>query len=219
MKKGNSKNRVEVVRIKDMNPAPYNPRIDLQPGDEAYEKLRNSMNEFGMVDLIVWNEQTGNIVGGHQRYKILQREGIEETEVMVVNLPMEKEKVLNLALNNISGENDEAKLKALLEEMDEESRALSGVDVEEMFAEIEEELKDEPDIPFTEELHEEHNYIVLYFDNDIDWLNALSEFDIGQVQALDSKEGYRKVGVGRVLKGSVLLNKIRDLEERISKQE
>lgn len=57
--------------IEQLNAAVYNPRICLQPGDPEYEKLRRSLDEFGYVDPIVWNEQTGNMVGGHQRYKVL----------------------------------------------------------------------------------------------------------------------------------------------------
>ena len=60
------------VNTKDINPAPYNPRVDLKSGDPDYEKLQRSIKEFGFVEPLVWNEQTGNLVGGHQRFKILQ---------------------------------------------------------------------------------------------------------------------------------------------------
>ena len=48
--------------------AKYNPRKNLKPGDAEYEKLRRSIETFGYVEPIIWNERTGNIVGGHQRY-------------------------------------------------------------------------------------------------------------------------------------------------------
>ena len=53
--------------------AKYNPRKDLQPGDAEYEKLRRSIEEFGYVEPVIWNERTGNIVGGHQRFKVKKR--------------------------------------------------------------------------------------------------------------------------------------------------
>lgn len=62
---------IRKVPVGQLNPAPYNPRRDLQPGDPAYEKLSRSINEFGCVEPIVWNERTGNVVGGHQRLKVL----------------------------------------------------------------------------------------------------------------------------------------------------
>lgn len=55
---------IRIIPIEQLNAAVYNPRLDLQPGDPEYEKLRRSLDEFGYVDPIVWNEQTGNMVGG-----------------------------------------------------------------------------------------------------------------------------------------------------------
>ena len=60
------------IPIDRLMPAKYNPRKDLKPGDPAYEKIKRSLRDFGYVDPIVWNEVTGNIVGGHQRYKVLK---------------------------------------------------------------------------------------------------------------------------------------------------
>ena len=66
----------------------------------------------------------------------------------------------------------------------------------------------DPEIAFSEELKEEHNYIVLYFDNSIDWLQLISIYTLLPKKALDSKAGFRKIGVGRVIKGSEFLNHI-----------
>ena len=106
------------VPVENINPAEYNPRKDLQPGDPEYEKLKRSMQEFGYVEPIVWNKRTGNIVGGHQRYKVLLDMGMQEVDCVVVDLDDAKEKALNLALNKIQGDWDFLKLKDLLEELD-----------------------------------------------------------------------------------------------------
>lgn len=110
--------RVENKKITDLKPAPYNPRLDLQPGDPDYEKLKRSIQEFGLVEPIVFNERTGYVVGGHQRLKVLQDLGWSEVPVSVVDLDLEKEKALNVALNKIEGDWDNFKLKELLEELD-----------------------------------------------------------------------------------------------------
>ena len=89
--------RIEKIPIEKLNPAKYNPRKDLQPGDPEYEKLKKSIEEFGYVEPIVWNERTGNVVGGHQRLKILKELGRTEIEVTVVDLDEIKEKTLNLS--------------------------------------------------------------------------------------------------------------------------
>ncbi|MED2976603.1 site-specific DNA-methyltransferase [Bacillus swezeyi] len=109
--------KIEKIKIEKINPAPYNPRIDLQPGDPEYEALKQSMKRFGAVEPLVWNERTGNLVGGHQRFKILMEEKQKTLLVSVVNLNEAEEKALNLALNKISGDWDEEKLQLLLTEL------------------------------------------------------------------------------------------------------
>ncbi|MFM9996708.1 MAG: site-specific DNA-methyltransferase [Phycisphaerales bacterium] len=105
------------VPARRINPAPYNPRQDLKPGDPEYERLARSIDEFGCVEPLVWNKRTGHLVGGHQRLKILIARGAEEVDVSVVDLPLAREKILNVALNRISGDWDERKLAELLDEL------------------------------------------------------------------------------------------------------
>ena len=80
------------MKLADMAPAEYNPRKDLQPGDHEWEKIENSLETFGMVEPIVFNERSGRIVGGHQRAKILAHNGEEEVDVSIVDLSDEDEK-------------------------------------------------------------------------------------------------------------------------------
>lgn len=117
---------IRKVKISDLHPADYNPRHDLQPGDPRYEKIENSLDKFGYVEPIIWNEQTGNIVGGHQRLKILAANGCEEIAVSVVNLNLHDEKILNVALNKIRGRWDTGKLTDLLTELKEIKDLVEG---------------------------------------------------------------------------------------------
>ncbi|WP_018130702.1 site-specific DNA-methyltransferase [Effusibacillus pohliae] len=141
---------IKKMHIDKLVPAPYNPRLDLRPGDPEYEKLRRSIEEFGMVEPIVWNQRTGNVVGGHQRLKVLRELGIEEIEVSVVDLDEDREKALNIALNKIEGDWDNFKLKELLEELDHGGIdiELTGFDLEEIEQlitqfHVEEEIRDD----------------------------------------------------------------------------
>ena len=109
---------IKTIPIADIKPAKYNPRKDLKPGDPEYLKLAKSMKEFDLVEPLVWNKRSGNLVGGHQRLKILKDIGQTEVEVSVVDLSDAKEKALNIALNKISGEWDLPLLKDLLQEID-----------------------------------------------------------------------------------------------------
>lgn len=126
--------RIEKKRIDELIPAEYNPRKDLQPGDPEYEKLKTSIMEYDLVEPLIWNERTGRLVGGHQRLKVLKELGYEEVEVSVVDLPEEKEKAMNVALNKIQGDWDKAKLKDLLLELDngDFDVTLTGFDMDEI---------------------------------------------------------------------------------------
>jgi len=125
---------MEIIKKKltDLKPAEYNPRIELKPGMPEFEKLKQSIEEFGFVDPPIFNIQTGNLVGGHQRVTVAQYiGGYEEIEVSVVDLPLDKEKALNVALNKISGRWDEEKLAVLLKDIESEI-PLTGFDNDEV---------------------------------------------------------------------------------------
>lgn len=107
------------LKATELKAAVYNPRKDLQPEDAEYKKLRRSMEEFGYVEPIIWNERTGNVVGGHQRLKVLLEQGKEEIECVVTDLDEKDEKILNVLLNKVKGRWDIGKLADLLQELDE----------------------------------------------------------------------------------------------------
>ena len=108
---------IEKKSTADLMPAEYNPRKDLKPGDQEYEKLKRSLEEFGYVEPVIWNKATGRVVGGHQRLKVLMDMGITEVDCVVVDMPEDKEKALNIALNKISGEWDNDKLTLLIADL------------------------------------------------------------------------------------------------------
>ena len=62
---------VQKIAAARLNPAAYNPRKELKPGSRDYEKLKRSIEEFGFVEPIIWNKASGNVVGGHQRLRVL----------------------------------------------------------------------------------------------------------------------------------------------------
>ena len=108
---------IEKKNTKELLPADYNPRKDLKPGDKEYEKLKRSIEQFGYVEPVIWNQTTGRVVGGHQRLKVLIDMGMTEVDCVVVELSEEKEKALNVALNKISGEWANDKLALLIADL------------------------------------------------------------------------------------------------------
>lgn len=98
--------------------APYNPRVI---SDEARKRLRKKIRKSGLVEPLIWNELTGNLVGGHQRLSILddlEKRSDYELTVAVVKLSEPEEKKLNVFLNNSAamGEWDEDKLAEIVKE-------------------------------------------------------------------------------------------------------
>ncbi|MCA8983394.1 MAG: ParB N-terminal domain-containing protein [Planctomycetaceae bacterium] len=111
--------RIEMKPIQELKPAAYNPRVALKPGMPEYERLKRSLSEFELVQPLVWNERTGQLVGGHQRLAILLESGATEVPVVVVSLSLEREQALNVALNNeqVAGHWDTGKLQDLLRDL------------------------------------------------------------------------------------------------------
>lgn len=126
--------RIERRKVEDLIPAIYNPRKALKPGDPEFEKLKRSIEEFGYVDPVIWNERTGMIVGGHQRLSVMRELGVEEVDVSVVDMDEKREKALNIALNKIEGAWDMPLLKDLIQDLDDGSFdvELTGFDMAEI---------------------------------------------------------------------------------------
>jgi hypothetical protein len=107
-----SKWKIRKISLADLHPSENNPR---QIDERAQKALEASLRRFGYVEPIVWNEKTGKIVGGHQRYRLLVDQGIKEAMVVVVDMSAEDELAANLTLNNptIEGEWDDPILTLL----------------------------------------------------------------------------------------------------------
>lgn len=101
----------EEIKLSAMNSAPYNPKIHT---DEFLDRLEKSMMKFGDVQHLVWNKRTANLVDGHGKYKILQRNGITKAETIVVDISLAEEKALNVTLTALRGEWDKDKLADVL---------------------------------------------------------------------------------------------------------
>lgn len=124
--------KTEVMKLKDIRPAAYNPRVTLKPGDKDYEALKNSLERFGVAEPLIVNKTTGNLVAGHQRLNVLKASGATEVEVVLVEMDEDKEKLLNIALNKIDGEWDYKKLEAMFEEIEAEDIKFTGFSQEEL---------------------------------------------------------------------------------------
>lgn len=122
MKKDNLK--IEQVSISLLKPAEYNPR---RLTTKQEETLTKSIKTYKLLDPIVVNKFKGReniIISGHQRMKVAQKIGYKEVPVVFVNLPIDKEKELNLLMNKAQGEWD----LNLLKQFDIEMLLKTGFD-------------------------------------------------------------------------------------------
>lgn len=87
------------MRLTNLSGASYNPRTI---ADAAFSGLRESIREFGMLEMPVVNKIDGEfrLVSGHQRVQAMLAEGVEFADCLVVTLTPEQEKIANLTMNN-----------------------------------------------------------------------------------------------------------------------
>lgn len=109
--------------IDTLKAAAYNPR---RISDHDLQALVRSLKQFGFVDPVIIRGSDSMIVGGHQRVAAAREAGITEAPCIVLDDLSENDaKLLNMALNRISGDWDEDRLADLLAELSE-----SGADLE-----------------------------------------------------------------------------------------
>jgi hypothetical protein len=202
---------VRTLRLSEIKGWAKNPR---RIGADARAGLRASLEEFGCVQPIVVNRIRGRweIVGGHQRHRELLEIGAVAAPCVVVRLPEKKAQALALALNNraIEGEFTEGVaevLKGLKLELPELAGALrlDGIELPCLEGPAE---GGAGEIPVTPELLEEHNYVVLYFANALDWHVAQEVFALKTVKTPDSRPGYMRKGIGRVIAGGPVVRRL-----------
>lgn len=131
---------VKEIKIEDIHQSDYNPR---EISNAELTKLKNNIDEFGIVDPIIVNLKNNNIVGGHQRYKALLSQNTKKLNMITIgnigwvfnttDLDIkddDAEKILNLSLNNISGEWNEGQLNKVLQELKQKNKnyKLTGFD-------------------------------------------------------------------------------------------
>lgn len=193
--------KIIIKKIDELIPADYNPR---QLSVEQFDKIKESLTRFGFVDPVIVNIHAGRegvIVGGHQRVKVWRSMGNTEVPTVEVELPEEKERELNVRLNKASGEWDWDVLANAFEVDDLIEWGFS----EDELQIKEDDPEEEPEIVFSEYLGEKHNYVVLYFDSEIDWLQAETHFNIKTVTSKRANGKPWNTGMGRVINGAKYL--------------
>ena len=192
---------IEKVKISKVKNNPNNPRLIK---DDKFKKLVNSIKEFPemlKIRPIVVNEDM-IVLGGNMRLKACKAAGLKEVFIIKASeLTEEQQREFVIKDNSGFGEWDE---KDLLENWDIDKLNEWGLDIEKK--DPEDEVT--PEVEFSEFLMEKNNYVVLFFDNDIDWLQAQTHFDLKTVSAKRANGKEWSKGVGRVIPGAEYLDKL-----------
>ena len=192
--------KIEYLPVDSLKPYSKNAR---KHSEKDIQAIINSIEEFGFDDPIgIWSNQN-IIVEGHGRLIAAKRLGMEKVPcIRLDHLTDEQRKAYALAHNKtaeLSKWFDEL-LQSELVDIENIDMELFGFDLDAM-----QEKEEEPgEVPFTEELMLEHNYIVLYFDNEFDWLVAQEKFGLKEVKDLIPRK-KQPTGIGRVINGKDIL--------------
>lgn len=182
------------IEVSKLTLAPYNPK---KFSSQKFNQLRESVKAFGMIDPLVVNEVNHRVIGGNQRLKVAIDLGMKTVPCSMVHIEDEKtEMTLNKALIDIELPVDEDRLETIIDK-------IQGEDIyKQIYGEVDEEIDsmleeaEAPEYEFSPDIHRKLDYMMIIFDNPVEWTNFISQFDIKK--AYDSKKDGI-VGIGRVL--------------------
>jgi ParB-like chromosome segregation protein Spo0J len=215
---------MEVINKKVDELVPYkkNPRVNHQ----AVNEVAKSIREFGFKVPVIIDEDNV-LVAGHTRVEACKRLGIDEVPTIVADDLNEEQIKAFRIMDNKSAQYAEWDYELLLEEIADLDEMDFDIDltgfkeveldeiIEELAGEQRKEMEEEkPEIEFSDELLEEHQYVVLKFDNSMDWQVAQELFGLRTVKALWSKgDDFQRAGIGRVIDGKRVLEMLKQESE------
>lgn len=203
---------VRNVSVKDIIPYENNPRKN----EDAIQVVMNSIREFGIKQPLVIDENNV-IVVGHTRFAAAKKLGYTEVPCVIASDLTEDQINAYRIADNRTAEYSSWDVELLNNQL----ANILTVDME-MFGfdlnadeQVKKKEEEKGEVPFTEVLGEEHNYLVLYFDNEVDWLQLQSLLELKEVRGLSTrkdgvmKKNMQRKAIGRVMRGNDALEKLR----------
>ena len=199
------------------------PIDSVEPWPDNYREhdigaISESLIRFGQKRTIVVWKQASRIVAGNGTWHAAKAIGATEIAANVEEMTEEDAEAFLLADNRASelGRSKDDQLATLLQRV--AGRSLRGTgydadDVDELLKRVrrEQEVLVRPEVPFSTELMEEHQYVVLYFDNSFDWQSAVNLLGISKARTPDSTDTYDRAGIGRVIRGADVIARLAPL--------
>jgi hypothetical protein len=195
-----------MTRVADAVANPNNWKIHTK---DQFDVLDGGLAEVGIVQNIIINVTTGNMVDGHGRILHALKKGEEYWPTTFVELSRDEENKVLMILDPVAAmaATDEEKAVNLASVIETESDAIKALMARITAAEDDTKKKPESatEFNFTRELKEKQNYVLFAFDNEFDFNVVVEAFGIKTAHSLDSRPGYERAGIGRVLDGQKLL--------------
>ncbi len=194
---------------KSVHPYEKNPRDNAG----AIASVAQSIEDFGFNQPIVVDKDKVIIVG-HTRHAAALLLGLRKVPVLIADhLTRAQAKAYRLA-DNRTAENSYWLENELAEELlaltpdQRKSTAFTDEQLDEMLSDVEDAVPVAARIEFSQELLESRNYVVLYFDNDVDWLGAKTHFKLKSLYSKRCNGKPWSKGIGRVVDGAKYLRRI-----------
>ncbi|MCQ2589269.1 MAG: hypothetical protein MJ179_02490 [Treponema sp.] len=188
--------------------------------DIDYDKIKLSIIKYGFsFPFFIWKDEGKNyLLDGHGRFATLckmQKDGYIIPDLPVVYVDCKDEAEAKQKLLRLNSQYGKMTSKSVLDFIGEEEIEIEELSLPKGFLDFEkvEEIEESPEEEFAQELGEENNYLVLFFDSTIDWLQVQSLFELKRVKALKSTDNFQQKGVGRVINGTQFIKKMLEAEE------
>lgn len=199
---GTSSARLTNIETNKLKTNPGNPRVIRK---DKLKKLVQSLKDFPEMlearPIVV--DPDYMVLGGNMRLQAALQAGLTEVPVYIASWEEAKQKQFIIKDNVPFGEWD---WDVLANEWEAEELTEWGLDVPVINEKLE---LDEQEVEFSEYLDESHNYVVLLFENDIDWLSAQTHFELKSVYSKRQNGKPWSKGIGRVINGAQYLNKLK----------
>ena len=201
--------KIQIVYKKIGDLKPYKKNAKKHPKEQV-ERIANSIKEFGFTQPVIIDKDNC-VVAGHGRILGAKKAGLKTIPtVKLESLTEEQIKAYRLVDNKLN-ESDWDK-KTLKEELDELYGIISmddfgfGVLIEDI------DIMQEGEREIAPELGEANNYVVLEFDTELEWDEAQYYLGLKEVETPDKNPKIRRKGIGRVIKGKEILEKLKKLD-------
>jgi hypothetical protein len=200
---------VELVKIGEVKKNKTNPRIIK---NDKYKKLVNSIKEFPEMLKVrpIVVDENNIILGGNMRYTACRDAGLTEVWIDKVTDWSEDKKKEFIVKDNVGfGEWDWDVLANDWDLKDLGKWGLDSIYTDDDMEEMKNPMNRGTDFPFATQLDVENNYVVLRFDNDIDWLYAKTILELENTWSTRGNGDRWTIGLGHVVDGVNAIEKIK----------